>query len=74
MAATLAGLLGSLITLLTPAPAMALTDPQLRAVTFNMQGGNKWGEVKALMPNADVIVMQEATTAPDGAQLLGSTR
>ncbi|MFD7586098.1 glycosyl hydrolase family 18 protein [Kitasatospora sp. NPDC059811] len=69
VAAALAGLLGSLITLLTPAPAMALTDPQLRAVTFNMQGGNKWGEVKALMPDADVIMMQEATTTPDGAQL-----
>ncbi|MFJ3221394.1 glycosyl hydrolase family 18 protein [Kitasatospora sp. NPDC086801] len=69
VAAVLAGLLGSLITLLTPAPAVALSDPQLRAVSFNMQGGNKWGEVRALMPNADVIVMQEATSTPDGAQL-----
>lgn len=60
----LAGLLASLITLLSPAPALALTDPQLRLITFNMQGGNKWDAVKALMPDADVIMLQEANTSP----------
>ncbi|MFI8927896.1 glycosyl hydrolase family 18 protein [Streptomyces sp. NPDC053474] len=64
MTAALVGLLGSLITLLSPTPAAALADPQLRVITFNMQGGNKWTTVKSLMPDADIIVLQEATTLP----------
>ncbi|MCI3930998.1 glycosyl hydrolase family 18 protein [Streptomyces sp. AN091965] len=65
----LAGLLASLITLLSPAPAVALTDPQLRAITFNMQGGNKWSDVKHMMSDADIILLQEANTRPGETQM-----
>ncbi|MEU2561537.1 GDSL-type esterase/lipase family protein [Streptomyces longispororuber] len=59
-------LLASLVTLFAPAPAArALDAVGESAVTFNMQGGTSWYDVRTkLLPNADVVALQEATTPP----------
>ncbi|MHA7962083.1 GDSL-type esterase/lipase family protein [Streptomyces sp. L500] len=61
-----AAMLASLVTLFTPpAPAQAVEDLDQRAITFNMQGGTRWETVRTnLTKDADVVVLQEATTAP----------
>ncbi|MFD9902686.1 GDSL-type esterase/lipase family protein [Streptomyces sp. NPDC059063] len=59
-------MLASLVTLLAPASAQALEAVNESAVTFNMQGGTSWFDVRTkLVPNADVVALQEATTPPD---------
>ncbi|MEU5777260.1 GDSL-type esterase/lipase family protein [Streptomyces venezuelae] len=59
-------LLASLITLLAPpVPAAALEDVDASALTFNMQGGTRWPHVRqSLIKDAEVVALQEATTAP----------
>ncbi|WP_180357392.1 endonuclease/exonuclease/phosphatase family protein [Streptomyces sp. TLI_146] len=67
MAQTLCvALLASLVTLLAPTAAQAIEPFGVRATTFNMQGGKSWGDVRILLPDADIVALQEATTAPDG--------
>ncbi len=59
-------LLASLLALLAPTPAQALSRVDKSAISFNMQGGTSWFDVRTkLLPNADVVALQEATTAPD---------
>lgn len=66
MAQTLCvALLASLVTLLAPASARALVPVGETAVTFNMQGGNKWQTVRhSLIKGADLVAMQEVNTPP----------
>lgn len=58
-------LLASLVALVVPAPAQAIERLGQTATTFNMQGGTSWFDVRTkLISNADVVALQEATTAP----------
>ncbi|WP_198351570.1 GDSL-type esterase/lipase family protein [Streptomyces typhae] len=66
-------MLASLVTLFAPAPAQALEAVTESAITFNMQGGTSWFDVRTkLLPNADVVALQEATTPPDQKFLEGA--
>ncbi|MFF0739667.1 GDSL-type esterase/lipase family protein [Streptomyces sp. NPDC004111] len=60
-------LLASLVALAAPTASVRAAEKLgLSAVTFNMQGGTSWYDVRTkLVPNADVVALQEATTAPD---------
>ncbi|MFG3283416.1 GDSL-type esterase/lipase family protein [Streptomyces sp. NPDC048111] len=59
-------LLASVLALLAPMAAQAVAPAGASAITFNMQGGTSWYDVRTkLLPNADVVALQEATTAPD---------
>ncbi|MEV7414509.1 RICIN domain-containing protein [Streptomyces sp. NPDC089919] len=59
------GLLTSMATLLTTEPARAAPVTDLRAVTWNSQGGNKWESVRTnLFKEADVLALQEVNTPP----------
>ncbi|MEV0440472.1 GDSL-type esterase/lipase family protein [Streptomyces spectabilis] len=58
-------LLASLVTLLAPATATALESVDETAVTFNAQGGNRWGFVRdSLIKDAEVLALQETTRVP----------
>ncbi|MFI6062245.1 GDSL-type esterase/lipase family protein [Streptomyces sp. NPDC051286] len=60
-------LLASLVTLFVPVTAQAIEQVDEPAVTFNMQGGTSWYDVKTkLLPRANVVALQEANTPPDG--------
>ncbi|WHM41011.1 GDSL-type esterase/lipase family protein [Streptomyces sp. BPTC-684] len=67
MAQTLCvALLASLVTLLAPAAAQAIETVDKIAITYNMQGGTAWSDVRSiLLPTADIVALQEATTPPD---------
>ncbi|MGG8407141.1 GDSL-type esterase/lipase family protein [Streptomyces sp. 12297] len=55
----------SLVVLRPDRAHAALPEPTLNAITFNMQGGTRWGTVRdSLIKNADLVALQEATTPP----------